>query len=214
MKKNLVAIIITLISIPVLVYAQATTPTQGITSLGTFVDAITSSVVRALATLFLAGAVAAFFFGIVNYLIGARDGDQTKIKNGNQFMLWGLIAIFVMFSVWGIVKYAQGILGLPSSSSIDIPQVRFNTGGSGTTATGTPGLSPGGGTPNSGTTGLRAGGGTPNTGTPGLPAQSHGTPCISEGQSCTSPEGYSGTCRGDTTPGAATDGFVCDTPYH
>jgi hypothetical protein len=69
----------------------------------------------------------AFFFGIVQFIWGTRDGDPTRAKNGKNFMLWGLIALFVMFSVWGIITYVQQIFGV-TQNTITIPTIQINTG--------------------------------------------------------------------------------------
>jgi hypothetical protein len=95
---------------------------KGFGTIGEVVDSFTKNVVRALATLAATLAMAAFFWGIVQYIWGVRDGDSKKVKAGNQFMIWGLIALFVMFSVWGIVKYAQKIFGI-TDNTIVIPQI-------------------------------------------------------------------------------------------
>jgi len=86
--------------------------TGGFGTLGDVVNSFTNKVLSALATLFATAAMVAFFFGIVKYLIGIRDGVPAEIDKGKKFMLWGLIALFVMFSVWGIVQYAQNIFGI------------------------------------------------------------------------------------------------------
>jgi uncharacterized membrane protein YgcG len=168
MKKILTSAFISSLFIPVISFAQTAAANQiskqGVDNLGEFVNAITTSVVGALATLFLAGAVAAFFFGIVQYILGAREGTEAKIKAGNQFMLWGLIAIFVMFSVWGIVRYAQRILRIEGINDIVIPNVKFNTGSTEPKPT-TTGATTGGngsGPTTGGTTG--GGGSSPTTG--------------------------------------------------
>ena len=44
----------------------------------------------------------AFLWGVTRY-IGAM-GDEKKVVEGKNVMLYGLIGIFVMFMVWGIVN--------------------------------------------------------------------------------------------------------------
>lgn len=74
----------------------------------------------------MAAGVVAFFYGIVEYIWGRRQGNIEKTKNGNQFMTWGLIALFVMFSVYGIIKFAQNII-MPGTdfNTITIPGINF-----------------------------------------------------------------------------------------
>jgi len=45
-------------------------------------------------------AVAMFVWGVVQYVI--NDSEEAK-KKGKNFMIWGIIALTVMVSVWGLV---------------------------------------------------------------------------------------------------------------
>jgi Na+/proline symporter len=54
-------------------------------------------------------AFALFFWGVVQYVI--NDSEEAKKAKGRQFMIWGLIALFVMFTVWGIVKLLAATFG-------------------------------------------------------------------------------------------------------
>lgn len=125
----------------------------GIGNLGALINGFTGTVVKAVGTLFLSGAVVAFFYGIVQYIWGLREGQTEKVKNGNKFMGYGLLALFVMFSVYGIIKWGQDIIGLKDVDKITIPEINFIKGTSGGSATGgtggtviTPGGSANGGT--------------------------------------------------------------------
>jgi hypothetical protein len=121
-----------LLFVPLIVAAQATPITDvtaGINSFAGVVNLFTTQVVKAVSTLFLSLALVAFFFGIAQFIWGTRDGDATKAKNGKQFMLWGMIALFVMFSVYGIIKFGQGILfNGRDVTTIQIPSFNFGTG--------------------------------------------------------------------------------------
>jgi hypothetical protein len=120
---------IVLLSVPFFVSAQSIS--GGFENLGGVINVFTKTVVQALAYLMLTSAVTAFFFGIVQYIWGLRQGDAAKTKVGNNFMLWGLVALFVMFSVWGIIRFAQRTFGV-TDTSITIPNVKFGettTGG-------------------------------------------------------------------------------------
>ncbi|TSC53777.1 MAG: Uncharacterized protein LiPW39_66 [Parcubacteria group bacterium LiPW_39] len=43
-----------------------------------------------------------FIWGVVQYVSAA--GDEEKLKNGKQHMIWGIIGMVAMAAVWGIVK--------------------------------------------------------------------------------------------------------------
>lgn len=58
-----------------------------------------------------------FIWGVVQYVI--NDTEEAKREKGKQFMLWGIIALFVMFSVWGLVA----VLGNTFGIEYVIPQV-------------------------------------------------------------------------------------------
>lgn len=49
-----------------------------------------------------------FIAGIIIYV--ANGDNDTKRKEGSQFMLWGLLAIFVTLSVWGLVAIIRNTL--------------------------------------------------------------------------------------------------------
>ncbi len=122
-------IITSLIAVPLLVSAQsASNVTQGINTVGGIVNTFTNSIVKSLATLFATAAMAAFFYGIVQYIWGIREGVAANIEKGQKFMVWGLIALFVMFSVWGIVQYAQNIFGIQGQNTIVIPSINIQPG--------------------------------------------------------------------------------------
>ena len=50
-----------------------------------------------------------FFWGIVRYI--ASGGEDGKGK-GRSLMLWGVIALFVMVSVFGILQILKGTFGV------------------------------------------------------------------------------------------------------
>jgi len=62
-----------------------------------------------------------FVYGVVQYVL--NDTDGAKRQQGKQFMIWGIIALTVMVSVWGLVKLLGGSFGLNTSL---IPQVSTN----------------------------------------------------------------------------------------
>ena len=124
MKKNLflTTIFVSFVS-PVFVYADA------ISKFGAQITDINKTVVSAFATLFMALAMVAFFYGMVLFIWASREGESAGMKNGKQFMLWSVIGLFVMFSIYGLVKYGQRILGIDrDSTTIVIPS--FQIGGS------------------------------------------------------------------------------------
>lgn len=65
----------------------------------------------------LALAVVSFLYGIVTYIF--RAGDETKRKEGVRFITYGIIGLFVMISVWGLVALLSNTIG----ASFGIPKI-------------------------------------------------------------------------------------------
>ena len=63
-------------------------------------------------------AIIAFFWGLVRYLFGA--GSEGK-SEGLKIMLMGVVTIFVMVSIWGLVRLLQSTFGVTSTTPV-IPQ--------------------------------------------------------------------------------------------
>jgi SNF family Na+-dependent transporter len=64
-----------------------------------------------------------FFWGIAKYIWSAGNEKE----EGKKIMYWGVIALFVMSCVWGIVTFISDELGLNSpnsTNSITIPTIK------------------------------------------------------------------------------------------
>ena len=51
-----------------------------------------------------------FFWGIIQFVLNA-DSEE-KRSTGRQHMMWGIIGLFVMVSVWGIIYLLQDFFGV------------------------------------------------------------------------------------------------------
>lgn len=105
---------------PVIAFAQGNLGKSietGTQSVGSIANAISDSIVTSLIVLFISGAVVFFFFGVVKYIWAKRSGDVNGIKNGENFMIWGLIALFVMASTWGIITSIQDGFGIKGKTN-------------------------------------------------------------------------------------------------
>ena len=89
-------------------------------------DLITSvgGLLNPLIVVLVAAALLVFFWGLVKFIFRV-GGDEKAVGEGKRLMIWGLIALFVMISVWGIIRFMQNQLNLPlpSSSLITSPPV-------------------------------------------------------------------------------------------
>lgn len=69
-------------------------------------------IVFALALLF-------FFWGVANYIL--KSGQEKD--EGKKIMVWGVVALFVMSSVWGLTKFIRTELGIGVVDSQKIPSL-------------------------------------------------------------------------------------------
>ena len=51
-----------------------------------------------------------FLWGVVQFI--TAGGNEEKRKEGRKFIIYGLVGLFVMVAVWGIVNVLIGFLGL------------------------------------------------------------------------------------------------------
>jgi hypothetical protein len=80
---------------------------------------LTCIINKSVIPLIFALAIAMFVWGVVQYVINSNE--ESKREKGKQLMVWGIIALAVMVSIWGLVA----ILG--NTFNIDthfIPQVK------------------------------------------------------------------------------------------
>jgi hypothetical protein len=123
--KKIVPIIIILLTLtfgPAPVFADAAgwscgDPVQNISEvIGLASCILSSAIIPLLVTL----SVIVFIIGILKYIAGADEA--AKREEGRNFMIYGIIALFVMVSIWGLVGIIQGTFNLPTIPLI--PQVQ------------------------------------------------------------------------------------------
>ncbi len=86
--------------------------------------ALVNTFLNALIGLFITLAVVVFFWGLIGYL--ASGGDDKK--KGLERMLMGVVAIFVMVSIWGIIRLLQATFRVTSTDPIIPKGININTG--------------------------------------------------------------------------------------
>lgn len=93
--------IISVAAIPLLASAQITCP--GLSGQGTICGILVTidGILRAVVPILMVLATVVFLWGVVRYV--TAGGDEDKLKEGRQFIIFGLIGLFVMVAVWGIV---------------------------------------------------------------------------------------------------------------
>lgn len=89
--------------------------------------ALFSQFLNSLVYLAITAAILAFFWGLIRYLFNNKGGDDKK--QGLEIMMYGILALFVMVSIWGIIQLLQRTFGVTNNQAI-IPQtIQINPGG-------------------------------------------------------------------------------------
>src|SRR3989344_5438172 len=72
-----------------------------------------SDLVNAAISLLIGIALIVFFWGLIKYIMGGASEEARK--TGIRIMTAGLVGLFVMVSVWGIIRLAQSVFGIQSN---------------------------------------------------------------------------------------------------
>lgn len=63
-----------------------------------------------------------FLWGLAKFIWGGADAKD----EGKTLMIWGIVALFVMVSVWGIVRWIGVQVGIGQGDTITVPKVPLN----------------------------------------------------------------------------------------
>ena len=74
------------------------------------------SLVKILVTVVFVLAVVAFGWGIVQFIFAG--GDPASLGKAKSFLLWGVIGMAVMASVFGLIDFMQRYFGVSNSSLV------------------------------------------------------------------------------------------------
>jgi len=66
-------------------------------------------------------ALLAFIWGLVKFIFRV-GGDEKAVSEGKNLMIWGLIALFVMLSAWGIIAFVYKDIGFTRFGLPLLPQ--------------------------------------------------------------------------------------------
>ncbi|NCN08187.1 hypothetical protein GW944_01270 [Candidatus Parcubacteria bacterium] len=91
----------------ILFFIAISIPTIAFAAVSTFLDLIlaTTSLINTLIPVAFVFALLFFMWGITKFIFKA--GDESAKTEGKNIMIWGVIALFVISSIWGIVKFIQ-----------------------------------------------------------------------------------------------------------
>ena len=102
-KKHLnLYILLSFILVPLGASAQVTNFAELVTLFGSYL--------RLLVPFLIGLGVVVFFWGVVRYVTAGED--QQRLRDGARLMSYGIIAIFVMVAVWGLVWIIINTFGI------------------------------------------------------------------------------------------------------
>lgn len=89
-------------------------------SVGTTLEAF-NKLLGTITVITFTAALAVFFWGLAKYMWSA--GSEEAKAQGRRVMVGGVIALFVMSSVWGIITFFAKDLGLEDIKTIKTPLI-------------------------------------------------------------------------------------------
>jgi hypothetical protein len=114
-----IAAAVTMSAFPLMALAQSYTPGQGIGGLFNFVGVVLNRIVP----LLISVAIVYFIWQVFQYTIA---GDEEKKAQAKTHIIYGIVGLFVMVSVWGLVAILQstfGTSGVTGSIGQQLPQI-------------------------------------------------------------------------------------------
>ncbi|HEY9584834.1 MAG TPA: hypothetical protein VJI33_04685 [Candidatus Paceibacterota bacterium] len=73
-------------------------------------------------TLLIGLALVLFLWGVARYV--ASDADEEKRTEARRFIAYGIMGMFVMIAIWGLVYFISSALGVGIGGNIDITKVQ------------------------------------------------------------------------------------------
>lgn len=78
-------------------------------------------VVQFLGPLLIAIALLAFFYSLIRFLL-----DKDGTGKSKEYLGYSILILFVMVSIWGIVRFIQSNLGINPDQTTTIPRVQVD----------------------------------------------------------------------------------------
>ncbi len=120
MKRKLISLVgFTAAFLPVVALAQANCPGTQSGTLGYILCRI-GELLNTIMPIIIALGVVYFIWGVVEYVVG---GDEEAKKKGREKIIYGLIGLVVIVSIWGLVSILKNTFNLSSSSggTVQVP---------------------------------------------------------------------------------------------
>ena len=95
---------------------------KSVLAASTFSEVVQGVVINSILTpiLYLLGALALVYFlwGVIKYIRASGDEDKQQAQ---KMVIYGIIGLFVMVAVWGLVQVLVSTFNLPEGSGLKVP---------------------------------------------------------------------------------------------
>ena len=93
-------------------------------SIDTLIYRLNTQIINPIIVFMMALAILMFVWGVVEFLMNQGGGEEKAIANGKQHILWGLIGLLIMVSVFGIMRLIVNTFGIkgPPGTPIVFPK--------------------------------------------------------------------------------------------
>ena len=79
-------------------------------TLANIINFFSCIIIKTIVPLLFSLAIAGFIWGIIQYLINPES--EEKKKKAREYIVWGIIGLFVMVSMWGLVGVLSNTFGV------------------------------------------------------------------------------------------------------
>ncbi len=113
MKKLALVALAAVAVLPVFAHAQLGNIENIVEAIGRLVELATPIVVGI--------ALLVFFWGLVKFIFASGDGEAKE--QGKNLMIGGIIALFVIVSIVGIIRFIGSAVGVDQGGNLPVPGV-------------------------------------------------------------------------------------------
>ena len=116
--KKIIAVGLGFMGLPLLAFAQTGFATGS--TLGSILVTV-KRLMDLLIPIFITLGLLFFLYGLAEYVMAS--GEEEKVKEGRNKMIYGVVALFVMVSVWGLVGVVSRTFQVPIGVEGTLPGV-------------------------------------------------------------------------------------------
>lgn len=123
MKKTFYIFLILFIIFPFLTFAESACPDDGSTTLCSIIDEF-GNIATLIIILLMVVATVVFIYGVLKYILAG--GSEQRKKEGQSMIMWGLIGLFILVAMWGLVIILENTFGVEEEHIPRLPgQIDF-----------------------------------------------------------------------------------------